>query len=249
MSCTTACAAEVSFATPPRASRSGDQVRIEFSVDRPTDVAVYIEDADGNVVRHLIAGVLGENPPEPLVPDSRSQADEDETCPGPTKCAGVSTCVEMWASIHTSVISSPGGKVNGLASYFRLRSPGGPVALAGSIRLLRSISSQDANAAAHVLFIPSFCAEVDVLDRHRRGHGPNDGNPHSLRVVRVSPPGRVAVKDSPRFAAANSLGRLGCPTGGKGFLSFSGVGVLNRSSAPESAWTCGKRVDGGTALR
>ena len=42
----------------PTAERKGDQVRIEFSVDRETDVAVFVENADGEIVRHLVAGVL-----------------------------------------------------------------------------------------------------------------------------------------------------------------------------------------------
>ena len=46
--------------------KAGDQVTIAFTVDRPTDVAVAIEDGQGKVIRHLAAGVLGKNPPEPL---------------------------------------------------------------------------------------------------------------------------------------------------------------------------------------
>jgi len=51
----------------------GDKVKIEFAVNHETDVAVYIEDADGRIVRHLVAGVLGETPPPPLKPNSLSQ--------------------------------------------------------------------------------------------------------------------------------------------------------------------------------
>src|SRR5215510_8707368 len=54
------------FTSKPRATRSGDNVRIEFAVDRETDVCVAIENAGGKIVRHLVAGVLGKNPPEPL---------------------------------------------------------------------------------------------------------------------------------------------------------------------------------------
>jgi hypothetical protein len=54
------------FAKKPTAARAGEKVRIEFALSRETDVAVYVEDAKGAIVRHLAAGVLGKNPPEPL---------------------------------------------------------------------------------------------------------------------------------------------------------------------------------------
>ena len=56
------------FAKKPTAAKAGDKVKIEFAVDRETDVAVFIEDAKGITVRHLVAGVLGKNPPPPLKP-------------------------------------------------------------------------------------------------------------------------------------------------------------------------------------
>src|SRR5262249_50875370 len=40
----------------------------------PTDVAVLLEDEQGQVIRHLVAGVLGKNPPPPLKPDSLEQS-------------------------------------------------------------------------------------------------------------------------------------------------------------------------------
>ncbi|HOX08471.1 MAG TPA: hypothetical protein PK280_18895, partial [Planctomycetota bacterium] len=56
------------FTKKPTAARAGDKVTVEFAVDRETDVAVFIEDGAGKVVRHLVAGVLGKNPPPPLKP-------------------------------------------------------------------------------------------------------------------------------------------------------------------------------------
>ena len=61
------------FTELPSVRREGGLVQISFSVNRPTDVAVYIEDDAGRVVRHLVAGVLGKNPPPPLAADSPSQ--------------------------------------------------------------------------------------------------------------------------------------------------------------------------------
>src|SRR5262245_21907491 len=62
------------FTKKPTAARSGGGVTIEFTADRPTDVAVTVEDARGRIVRHLGAGVLGKNPPEPLRPGSLRQS-------------------------------------------------------------------------------------------------------------------------------------------------------------------------------
>jgi DNA-binding beta-propeller fold protein YncE len=61
-------AAPPKFTAKPAAAKAGDRVKIEFAVDRETDVAVFIEDAKGQVVRHLAAGVLGKNAPAPLKP-------------------------------------------------------------------------------------------------------------------------------------------------------------------------------------
>jgi len=54
------------FTRQPAAKSVGGKVRIAFAVDRKTDVAVFIENAKGEIVRHLVAGVLGQNPPAPL---------------------------------------------------------------------------------------------------------------------------------------------------------------------------------------
>ncbi|MCX7590137.1 MAG: hypothetical protein N2255_00770, partial [Kiritimatiellae bacterium] len=64
------------FVENPRVFRVRDMVRIEFRVDRETDVAVFIENAKGKVVRHLAAGRLGPNTPTPLKPGSLTQSIE-----------------------------------------------------------------------------------------------------------------------------------------------------------------------------
>ncbi|HOX07011.1 MAG TPA: hypothetical protein PK280_11465 [Planctomycetota bacterium] len=88
--CTVLCAAcaaggEVGFTAKPTAAKAGDastgsgqaKVKITFAVSAPTDVAVYIEDAKGEVVRHLVAGVLGQNPPPPLKPGLAQEVEWD----------------------------------------------------------------------------------------------------------------------------------------------------------------------------
>mgnify|MGYP000944914420 CR=1 FL=1 len=56
------------FAAKPTAGKIGDKVKIAFAVAAPTDVEVAVLDANGKVVRHLAAGVLGgeKAPPAPL---------------------------------------------------------------------------------------------------------------------------------------------------------------------------------------
>jgi len=63
-------ASEAGFSAKPTATRDGDKVKIAFAVSAPTDVAVFVENAQGKIVRHLVAGVLGGQspPPEPLKP-------------------------------------------------------------------------------------------------------------------------------------------------------------------------------------
>ena len=80
LSCVLASAAEPAkppaFTKKPAATKAGDKVVISFAVDRETDVAVYVEAAKGKVVRHLAAGVLGKNPPDPLKANSLEQSVE-----------------------------------------------------------------------------------------------------------------------------------------------------------------------------
>jgi len=67
-------AERLNFTVNPTARVEKGGVQIEFAASRPTDVAVCIEDAMGKVVRHLVAGVLGENAPAPLKKNSLVQA-------------------------------------------------------------------------------------------------------------------------------------------------------------------------------
>jgi sugar lactone lactonase YvrE len=66
LSAVATCGEEVKFASRPTAKKAGEKVTITFSVTGPTDVSVAIVDAEGEVVRHLAAGVLGSKAPEPL---------------------------------------------------------------------------------------------------------------------------------------------------------------------------------------
>lgn len=63
-----AAAGEIGFSAKPKVTRAGDGARIEFAVRAPVDAAVFVEDAQGRVLRHLAAGVLGTNAPAPFQP-------------------------------------------------------------------------------------------------------------------------------------------------------------------------------------
>ena len=64
------------FTKKPVVTKAGDKAQVNFTVNRETDVTVYIDDAKGNVIRHLVSGVLGTNAPAPLKSNSLSQAIE-----------------------------------------------------------------------------------------------------------------------------------------------------------------------------
>jgi len=54
------------FTAGPEIKKHGETYGITFAVSAPIDATVAIVDPDGRVVRHLAAGMLGKNPPEPL---------------------------------------------------------------------------------------------------------------------------------------------------------------------------------------
>ncbi len=70
---TPAVAGAVQFAARPTATAGGKEVRIAFAVSAPTDVEVAVLDASGAIARHLAAGLLGQNAPEPFKKDSVAQ--------------------------------------------------------------------------------------------------------------------------------------------------------------------------------
>lgn len=68
-----AAAGEVRFVARPVATEHDKEVKIAFQVSAPTDVEVAVLDAKGAMVRHLAAGLLGENAPPPFTKGSLAQ--------------------------------------------------------------------------------------------------------------------------------------------------------------------------------
>lgn len=64
---------DATFTRTPVAARSSDGVKIAFEVSAATDAEVAILDAQGKVVRHLAAGLLGNNAPEPFRKNALAQ--------------------------------------------------------------------------------------------------------------------------------------------------------------------------------
>jgi sugar lactone lactonase YvrE len=71
LAATVAAAGEVLFTRPPSATATPDGVRIEFAVDKPTDIEVAVVGRAGKVVRHLAAGVVGRPKAAPPLKPSR----------------------------------------------------------------------------------------------------------------------------------------------------------------------------------
>lgn len=74
LTCAAAPAEEAAFTAKPTVEQADGTTTIRFSVNQATDVAVSVLDAKGVVVRHLAAGVLGENTPEPLQKNALTQS-------------------------------------------------------------------------------------------------------------------------------------------------------------------------------
>lgn len=93
IACGSGVAAEPAFVTMPAVKNAGqDKYGISFEVNAACDVTVGIVAADGRVVRHIGAGLLGGNAPEPFQKNSLAQNIEwdgrdDAGAPVSTGCA------------------------------------------------------------------------------------------------------------------------------------------------------------------
>ena len=61
------------FTKEPTITKKGDKVTIEFTVKDYCDVTVAIQNQEGDIVRHIVSGVLGNKAPLPLQSNSLSQ--------------------------------------------------------------------------------------------------------------------------------------------------------------------------------
>lgn len=61
------------FKTEPKVVDENGVAKISFETNGFCDVTIVIEDDAGKIIRHLVSGVLGDNPPEQFQPKSKSQ--------------------------------------------------------------------------------------------------------------------------------------------------------------------------------
>jgi len=83
--------AKAEFAGKPAVAKDGDKWVITFAAKAACDATVAVVDKDGNVVRHLVSGMLGKTAPEPFAKDSLAQklewdGNDDAGKPAPRGC-------------------------------------------------------------------------------------------------------------------------------------------------------------------
>jgi len=61
------------FTKEPIITKNGDTITIEFSVKDFCDATVAIQNSNGDIIRHLASGVLGNNAPAPFIKNSLDQ--------------------------------------------------------------------------------------------------------------------------------------------------------------------------------
>ncbi|MCK6474884.1 MAG: hypothetical protein L6R28_24460 [Planctomycetes bacterium] len=86
---------------------------IAFAVQSACDVAVYVEDANGKIVQHLAAGVLGTNTPAPLNTNALEQTLEWDGLDDDGKSAG--------ATVPQGVRGAPGHQARAALEQLDLR--------------------------------------------------------------------------------------------------------------------------------
>jgi len=224
---TAAMAASTLAAEPPRFTRKptavtvGGKVRIEFAVDRETDVAVFIQDAKANVVRHLVAGVVGPNAPAPLAKNSLSQSIPWDGRADYGKPAGdgpfrVRVAIGLGAKLDKVLMEDPlnfgGGKggVKGLA-----------VGPDGTLYVLNSFGAA----------VPNWSGErIVALDRDGRYLRTVMPFPSSLEKAEVAGYGVVELDGRPAPLVHSIAGRsfCGAETNRKAGMAVTPDGVILR---------------------
>lgn len=116
-------AGEISLSPAPDVTKVSGKVTITFGVSKSTDVEVAILNAKKEVVRHLVAGVLGGKnpPPAPLQPGLSQKIDWDEKDDYGKPAEGGPFSVRIRAGMSVAF-----GKVFGTSPYTGVVSSGAP---------------------------------------------------------------------------------------------------------------------------
>ena len=159
---------------------------IAFGVKAPTDVEVAVLDANGKVVRHLAAGLLGKHAPHPLTPDSLSQElhwDGKDNFGRPIQGARVRVRLGMEVGLDKYL----GRNDRHLGTYFR----GMTVGPEGELYVL------------HSRFLSNGRTEVRVMDREGKYLRTILPYPASTPAERAEPMGRIEVEGQPMPILSN----------------------------------------------
>jgi len=119
------------FTKKPAITRAGQRVTVRFAAKDYCDVAVAIEDADGQIVRHLAYGVLGANAPVPFEIDSLEQEivwdGEDDAGRPVSDTSGLSVRVSLGlkARLERNLFWHPKKRIGTLFNPFIVAQPEG----------------------------------------------------------------------------------------------------------------------------
>lgn len=142
----------------PTVTREAGGVKIGFALDQPDDVLVRIVDTDGNTIRHLTCGMLGENAPAPLRQDALRQelvwdGNDDEGNPVMVPC-----------KVHLAVGLTP--RLDRFVAY-------DPAQMLRHVRGLEV----DPQGRVYVSMIPDAMAEAEIVRFDRDGRHLDTVNP------------------------------------------------------------------------
>jgi len=217
------------FAGKPTVTRAGDAVRIAFAVTEPVDVAVGIVDKAGRIIRHLAAGVLGDNPPAPLKANALEQAltwdrTDDHGKPVPAGRYTVRVSLGL-APTFTYVFKDAKG-----APY---DAGGSQIAERVGIGTLTPVRW---DLHPHGGFAMQICANRVNEEVVLNGHAVYDGK--TGRYLR-----EVQLADFPRFPARNARGELGVgPMGNWWVTVFNDLRRYRPDGAPVPFEALGSHV-------
>lgn len=181
------------FVKAPSVRVEGGSIIVDFEVSRATDVAVLVSDSGGRVVRHIVAGLLGANPPAPLAPNSLAQSvawdgrNDLGRCVPPGRYA-VDVKLGLTVSLDKALGWNPHelGSVHGLA-----------VAPNGELYVMSEVGRDNLDGKFQVF---------DSQGRYLRTIMPR---PAGLPLERAKPLGELALDSGERFPLA-LLAQYGC---------------------------------------
>lgn len=237
--------AKPGFATKPTARTEKEGVRIEFALKQPTDVAVLIENDKGKVVRHLVAGVVGEKAPPPLKSGTLAQSilwdgkdDQGKATPAGSYTVrvglGLEVSFERLIGYHPQWLGSINALAVGKSGELFVLCSRGICVLDRQGRYKRQIVPAPAGMRDEKLAGREPVKLADGMTFYRRGY-PLPGS--YITSIAVAPNGDLLLPAAGRYA--RKLIRVGAdgsvPEGGfdKKLTALSDIGFLYLACSPD----------------